>query len=47
MTGPAKNTIQDTLYDSEGNLLNGTITISNPVAFVSNDGFVIIYVIEY
>lgn len=42
MSGPATNSIQDTLYDPEGNLLNGTITISNPTTFVSNDGFTIL-----
>ena len=42
MTGPATNTVQDILYDETGNLVNGTITITNETTFVTNDGFTIL-----
>jgi|SRR5271166_1256586 len=42
MSGPATNTIQDTLYDEAGNLVNGQITITNETTFVTNDGFTIL-----
>lgn len=40
-TGPAKTQITDTLYDHAGNLLNGTVIVTNPSEFTSADGFVI------
>ena len=42
MSGPATNTIEDTLYDEAGNVVNGYITVTNETTFVSNDGFTIL-----
>jgi hypothetical protein len=41
LAAPAVTTVSDTLYDQQGNLANGTITITNPLTFTSADGAVI------
>jgi hypothetical protein len=42
MSGPATNTIEDTLYDEGGNLVNGYITVTNEATFTTNDGYTIL-----
>lgn len=37
--GPARTTIQDTVYGLDGGLANGTVRITNQVKFTSSDGF--------